>query len=105
MTNSKSDKSFAIILGISILVGIFYTVFFIPGFLQDPQSAWSRFSQNFFSYWTLLPFGIISFGSFIIASTINKRYDYTNGIFYKLISCGILAILIGFMFFWLYIID
>lgn len=103
--NQKFDKLLVLVLAIAAFIGIFYTVFFIPWILNDPSSTWYRFSQNFLSYWTLLPLGVIGFGSFIIASAIHKRYDYPNREFYKLITCGTLIILVGFMFFWFYILD
>jgi len=69
-----------IILGIVVWIGIFYALFFIPTILHDPSSTWLRFLQSFFNTWTVLPFGIIGFGGFIIGDALFRVQSRRNNL-------------------------
>jgi amino acid permease len=99
------DKIFVFLVIFAILIGLGYGLFYIPNIIHDPQSTWLRFSQNFVNLWTVFPLGVIGFGIFIVMDAVRKRHRYGSETLYKLVFCGILMILVGFLFFGFYIID
>jgi hypothetical protein len=101
MNKNRLFLSF-LILGIILFSSNFQ---YISGEIPSLDTAKLRFSQNFFSIFTLIPLSVIALGVIIIFYGFKEKKIQDSQISNKLIMIGITVIFLGFATFGFYLID
>jgi len=94
------------IIGLSIAGGIGPALLFFGEITQNSQETLaSRFSQAFFSIWTLIPLSVIAFGTVILFLSIKERKTRNKQVTFLSVLIGSVIMLLGFGIFSFGLID
>lgn len=90
---------------ISVIMLLSSNFQYVSAEIPSLDTAKLRFSQNFFTIFTILPLSMIGLGGVIIFYGLYEKKIQKNDITNKLILIGSIIILLGFVMFIFYLID